>query len=148
MSNIFQRLEQTWVLSWKTLNCRTPIILLQIYHIPWIYMPVRSVLAVWHQLTKTEVRKLKYVQVNPVYLMCSSNKLLPVDTKIFFLLSFRSQSCLKAPWWWGNAAEWRKPSVPWGEPVPVASRWDDDRSEEVQVPPMSYKDQKVAFYCN
>uniref|UniRef100_A0A3P9MLI5 5'-nucleotidase n=1 Tax=Oryzias latipes TaxID=8090 RepID=A0A3P9MLI5_ORYLA len=29
-----------------------------IYHIPWIYMPVRSVLAVWHQLTKTEIPEL------------------------------------------------------------------------------------------
>lgn len=30
----------------------------QIYHIPWIYTPVRSVLAIWHQLTKTEVSEL------------------------------------------------------------------------------------------
>uniref|UniRef100_UPI003AAEB2F2 7-methylguanosine phosphate-specific 5'-nucleotidase-like n=1 Tax=Centroberyx gerrardi TaxID=166262 RepID=UPI003AAEB2F2 len=29
-----------------------------IYHIPWIYIPVRTVLAVWHQLTKTEVPEL------------------------------------------------------------------------------------------
>ncbi|XP_024140183.1 7-methylguanosine phosphate-specific 5'-nucleotidase [Oryzias melastigma] len=29
-----------------------------IYQIPWIYTPVRSVLAVWHQLTKTEMPEL------------------------------------------------------------------------------------------
>ncbi|CAK6956654.1 -methylguanosine phosphate-specific 5'-nucleotidase-like isoform X2 [Scomber scombrus] len=29
-----------------------------IYHIPWIYTPVRSVLAIWHQLTKTEIPEL------------------------------------------------------------------------------------------
>lgn len=35
---------------------------MQIYHIPWIYTPVRTVLAIWHQLTKTEVRKLYIVK--------------------------------------------------------------------------------------
>uniref|UniRef100_UPI0037E88C36 7-methylguanosine phosphate-specific 5'-nucleotidase-like isoform X2 n=1 Tax=Semicossyphus pulcher TaxID=241346 RepID=UPI0037E88C36 len=29
-----------------------------IYHIPWIYTPVRTVLAFWHQLTKTEIPEL------------------------------------------------------------------------------------------
>uniref|UniRef100_A0A3Q1CWW9 5'-nucleotidase n=1 Tax=Amphiprion ocellaris TaxID=80972 RepID=A0A3Q1CWW9_AMPOC len=29
-----------------------------IYHIPWIYTPVRTVLAIWHQLTKTEIPEL------------------------------------------------------------------------------------------
>ncbi|XP_047231960.1 7-methylguanosine phosphate-specific 5'-nucleotidase-like isoform X2 [Girardinichthys multiradiatus] len=29
-----------------------------IYHIPWIYTPVRTVLAIWHQLTKTEITEL------------------------------------------------------------------------------------------
>ncbi|KAM4716227.1 cytosolic 5'-nucleotidase 3-like isoform 2-T2 [Anableps anableps] len=28
------------------------------YHIPWIYTPVRSILAIWHQLTKTEIPDL------------------------------------------------------------------------------------------
>ncbi|KAM3859948.1 7-methylguanosine phosphate-specific 5'-nucleotidase-like [Diretmus argenteus] len=31
---------------------------MQIYHIPWIYVPVRSALAIWHQLTKTEIPEL------------------------------------------------------------------------------------------
>uniref|UniRef100_UPI0037E8625C 7-methylguanosine phosphate-specific 5'-nucleotidase-like isoform X1 n=1 Tax=Semicossyphus pulcher TaxID=241346 RepID=UPI0037E8625C len=31
---------------------------MQIYHIPWIYTPVRTVLAFWHQLTKTEIPEL------------------------------------------------------------------------------------------
>ncbi|MEQ2224802.1 hypothetical protein ILYODFUR_011259 [Ilyodon furcidens] len=31
---------------------------MQIYHIPWIYTPVRTVLAIWHQLTKTEIIEL------------------------------------------------------------------------------------------
>ncbi|XP_047231959.1 7-methylguanosine phosphate-specific 5'-nucleotidase-like isoform X1 [Girardinichthys multiradiatus] len=31
---------------------------MQIYHIPWIYTPVRTVLAIWHQLTKTEITEL------------------------------------------------------------------------------------------
>lgn len=34
---------------------------LQIYHIPWIYAPVRTVLAIWHQLTKSEVRELSEI---------------------------------------------------------------------------------------
>uniref|UniRef100_A0AAX7V678 5'-nucleotidase n=1 Tax=Astatotilapia calliptera TaxID=8154 RepID=A0AAX7V678_ASTCA len=29
-----------------------------IYHVPWIYTPVRTVLAIWHQLTKTEIPEL------------------------------------------------------------------------------------------
>ncbi|KAG7227943.1 hypothetical protein INR49_013737 [Caranx melampygus] len=29
-----------------------------IYHIPWIYTPVRTVLAIWHQLVKTEIPEL------------------------------------------------------------------------------------------
>ncbi|KAL3051519.1 hypothetical protein OYC64_001714 [Pagothenia borchgrevinki] len=29
-----------------------------VYHIPWIYTPVRSVLAIWHQLTKAEIPEL------------------------------------------------------------------------------------------
>ncbi|KAK5601428.1 hypothetical protein CRENBAI_026636, partial [Crenichthys baileyi] len=29
-----------------------------IYHIPWIYTPVRNILAIWHQLTKTEIIEL------------------------------------------------------------------------------------------
>nr|XP_040032874.1 7-methylguanosine phosphate-specific 5'-nucleotidase-like [Gasterosteus aculeatus aculeatus] len=29
-----------------------------IYHIPWIYAPVRTVLAIWHQLTKSEIPEL------------------------------------------------------------------------------------------
>ncbi|XP_069547924.1 7-methylguanosine phosphate-specific 5'-nucleotidase-like [Brachyistius frenatus] len=29
-----------------------------IYHIPWIYTPARTVSAIWHQLTKTEVPEL------------------------------------------------------------------------------------------
>ncbi|XP_038591426.1 7-methylguanosine phosphate-specific 5'-nucleotidase-like isoform X1 [Micropterus salmoides] len=28
---------------------------MQIYHVPWIYTPVRTVLAIWHQLTKPEI---------------------------------------------------------------------------------------------
>ncbi|XP_019120326.2 7-methylguanosine phosphate-specific 5'-nucleotidase isoform X1 [Larimichthys crocea] len=31
---------------------------MQIYHIPWINTPVRTVLAIWHQLTKTEIPEL------------------------------------------------------------------------------------------
>ncbi|XP_068440055.1 7-methylguanosine phosphate-specific 5'-nucleotidase-like isoform X1 [Clinocottus analis] len=31
---------------------------MQIYHIPWIYTPVRTVLAIWHQITKTEIPEL------------------------------------------------------------------------------------------
>ncbi|XP_049419638.1 7-methylguanosine phosphate-specific 5'-nucleotidase-like isoform X1 [Epinephelus fuscoguttatus] len=31
---------------------------MQIYHVPWIYTPVRTVLAIWHQLTKTEIPEL------------------------------------------------------------------------------------------
>ncbi|TNN47218.1 7-methylguanosine phosphate-specific 5'-nucleotidase [Liparis tanakae] len=31
---------------------------MQIYHIPWIYAPVRTVLSVWHRLTKTEIPEL------------------------------------------------------------------------------------------
>lgn len=29
-----------------------------VYHIPWIYTPVRTILAIWHQLTKTEIPEL------------------------------------------------------------------------------------------
>ncbi|XP_036407329.1 7-methylguanosine phosphate-specific 5'-nucleotidase-like isoform X1 [Megalops cyprinoides] len=29
-----------------------------IYHIPWIYIPVRTALAIWHQLTKYEIPEL------------------------------------------------------------------------------------------
>ncbi|XP_035262689.1 7-methylguanosine phosphate-specific 5'-nucleotidase-like isoform X1 [Anguilla anguilla] len=29
-----------------------------IYHIPWIYVPVRTALAIWHQLTKYEIPEL------------------------------------------------------------------------------------------
>ncbi|XP_036416383.1 7-methylguanosine phosphate-specific 5'-nucleotidase-like [Colossoma macropomum] len=29
-----------------------------IFHIPWIYVPVRNVLAIWHQLTKYEIPEL------------------------------------------------------------------------------------------
>eukprot|EP00064_Thunnus_orientalis_P019162 superscaffoldBa00004672_g19276 len=29
-----------------------------VYHIPWIYTPVRSILAIWHQFTKTEIPEL------------------------------------------------------------------------------------------
>ncbi|KAI1896456.1 hypothetical protein AGOR_G00094980 [Albula goreensis] len=29
-----------------------------IYHIPWIYIPVRTALAIWHQLTNYEIREL------------------------------------------------------------------------------------------
>ncbi|KAK2820440.1 hypothetical protein Q5P01_023399 [Channa striata] len=29
-----------------------------IYHIPWIHTPVRTVLAIWHQLSKTEIPEL------------------------------------------------------------------------------------------
>uniref|UniRef100_A0A3P9QGZ7 5'-nucleotidase n=1 Tax=Poecilia reticulata TaxID=8081 RepID=A0A3P9QGZ7_POERE len=31
---------------------------MQVFHIPWIYTSVRTILAIWHQLTKTEVRNL------------------------------------------------------------------------------------------
>nr|XP_020498391.1 7-methylguanosine phosphate-specific 5'-nucleotidase-like isoform X1 [Labrus bergylta] len=31
---------------------------MQIYHIPWIHTPVRTVLAIWNQLTKTEIPEL------------------------------------------------------------------------------------------
>ncbi|CAN9508581.1 unnamed protein product [Ophioblennius macclurei] len=29
-----------------------------VYHVPWIYTPVRTVLAIWNQLTKTEIPEL------------------------------------------------------------------------------------------
>ncbi|XP_072523000.1 7-methylguanosine phosphate-specific 5'-nucleotidase-like isoform X2 [Salminus brasiliensis] len=34
-----------------------------IFHIPWIYVPVRNVLAIWHQLTKYEVPELAKTSV-------------------------------------------------------------------------------------
>ncbi|XP_020309349.1 7-methylguanosine phosphate-specific 5'-nucleotidase-like isoform X1 [Oncorhynchus nerka] len=34
-----------------------------IYHIPWIYLPVRTVLAIWHQLTKSEIPELAKASV-------------------------------------------------------------------------------------
>ncbi|XP_010902714.2 7-methylguanosine phosphate-specific 5'-nucleotidase isoform X1 [Esox lucius] len=34
-----------------------------VYHIPWIYVPVRSALAIWHQLTKSEIPELAKASV-------------------------------------------------------------------------------------
>ncbi|CAB1312243.1 unnamed protein product [Coregonus sp. 'balchen'] len=34
-----------------------------IYHIPWIYLPVRTALAIWHQLTKSEIPELAKASV-------------------------------------------------------------------------------------
>ncbi|XP_007577568.1 7-methylguanosine phosphate-specific 5'-nucleotidase A-like isoform X1 [Poecilia formosa] len=36
---------------------------MQVFHIPWIYTPVRTILAIWHQLTKTEIPELTRVSV-------------------------------------------------------------------------------------
>ncbi|XP_023864146.1 7-methylguanosine phosphate-specific 5'-nucleotidase isoform X2 [Salvelinus sp. IW2-2015] len=34
-----------------------------IYHIPWIYLPIRTALAIWHQLTKSEIPELAKASV-------------------------------------------------------------------------------------
>ncbi|XP_008434864.1 7-methylguanosine phosphate-specific 5'-nucleotidase A-like [Poecilia reticulata] len=34
-----------------------------VFHIPWIYTSVRTILAIWHQLTKTEIPELTRVSV-------------------------------------------------------------------------------------
>lgn len=58
----------------------------QIYHIPWIYTPVRSVLAIWHQLTKTEVseplslNKRNTDRKVSVFVCCVGKKCVNVNT--------------------------------------------------------------------
>ena len=43
-------------LHWKSTLNLFFLFYAQLYHIPWINMPVRTAIAIWHQLTKYEVR--------------------------------------------------------------------------------------------